>query len=260
MLELLVEPGTKLDIVTLAGIAAAKERERSGLQSIMAMLAPGIPEIFSRMAVLTAKIQGLAQQDYPVTNVFITFETEKDQRNVLQKLSVGQAAVDINRQSSVRDLKYLFRGFRVLSVHEPEEPDSIRCTSISQGFLFVLLAPNDFIRILFAGEDLNVTLFDRMKQQFFTAIATVVALVVVAIVVFLVDNQSPALTAYTIAVANAIFPVFAKGLSYSEDHPSHGSLQTSLYFKIAIFRWTTTGMWVESRSFDSWQSFLASHS
>ena len=141
MLELLVEPGTKLDIVTLAGIAAAKERERTLLQNVLAMIAPGIPEIFARMAVLTAKIQGLAQQDYPVTNVFITFETEADQRRVLEKLSVGQAAVDTNRQSSVRDANYLFRGFRVLSVHEPEEPDSIR------------------------WEDLNVGFLDRVKQQ-----------------------------------------------------------------------------------------------
>jgi hypothetical protein len=48
MLELLVEPGTKLDIVTLAGIAAAEERKRSFVQGLLAMLSPGIPEIFSR--------------------------------------------------------------------------------------------------------------------------------------------------------------------------------------------------------------------
>ena len=74
---------------------------------------------------------------------------------VLQKLSVGQAAVDANRTSSVRDLKYLFRGIRVLSVHEPEEPDSV------------------------IWEDLNVNFLDRLKQQFFTGLATVAALVVV---------------------------------------------------------------------------------
>jgi hypothetical protein len=169
------------------------------------------------MAVLTAKVQGLAQQDYPVTNVFIVFEKKADQRRVLEKLSVGQASVDANLTSSVRDAKYLFRTERVLSVHEPEEPDSIRWEGLNVGFL------------------------DRMKQQFFTALATIVALIVVAVVVFLVNDTSPALTAYIIAIANAIFPMFAKFLSYSEDHPSHGSLQTSLYFKIAIFRWTTTG-------------------
>lgn len=218
MLELAVEPGTKLDIVTLAGIAAAKERERSAIGSLLAGLSPGIPEIFSRMAVLTAKVQGLAQQSYPVTNVFIVFEKEADQRRVLSELSVGQVNIDANRTSSVRNVKYLFRAERVLSVHEPEEPDSIR------------------------WEDLNIGFFDRMKQQFFTALATVAALVLVAVVVFLVNDTSPALTAYTIAVANAIFPMFAKFLSYSEDHPSHGSLQTSLYFKIAIFRWTTTAI------------------
>jgi len=115
MLELLVPPGTSLDIVTLAGISAAAERKRTFLQRLLAMVAPGIPEIFSRLAVLTAKVQGLAQQDYPVTNVFITFETESSQRLALEMLTVGQAAVDANRTSSVRDMKYLFRGFLVLS-------------------------------------------------------------------------------------------------------------------------------------------------
>jgi hypothetical protein len=217
MLELLVEPGTKLDIVTLAGIAAGVERERNLLQSIMASVSPGIPEIFGRMAVLTAKVQGLAQQDYPVTNVFITFETETDQRKVLEKLTVGQMAVDTNRTASVRDIRYLFRGFRVLSVHEPEEPDTIR------------------------WEDLNVTFGARIKQQFFTALATVATLIMVAFLVAFVNEKNYVLTSYTIAIFNALFPMFAKFLTYNEDHPSHGSLQTSLYYKIAVFRWVTTG-------------------
>lgn len=218
MLELDVEPGTSLDIVTIAGIAAKRERERSGIASLIAWVAPGFPEHFARMAVLTAKVQGLAQQDYPVTNVFVTFETETGQRKALEKLTVGQAAIDSNRQSSVRDLKYLFRGFRVLSVHEPEEPDSIR------------------------WQDLNTNFQNRMKQQFFTALATVAALAVVVFLVNLVNQTNAVFTAYTIAITNAIFPMLAKILTYNESHPSHGSLQTSLYFKIAIFRWVTTAI------------------
>jgi len=217
MLELLVEPGTSLDIVTLAGIAAAKERARSFTGNLMAILSPGVPEIFARMAVLTAKVQGLAQLDYPVTNVFVTFETEAGQRKVLEKMTVGQAAINTNRKSSVGNVKYLFRGCWVLSVHEPEEPDSIR------------------------WEDLNVGFLDRMKQQLFTALATVAALVVVVVLVNLVNDWNNLFTAYTIAITNSIFPMLAKILTYYEAHPSHGSLQTSLYFKIAIFRWVTTG-------------------
>jgi hypothetical protein len=217
MLELLVEPGTSLDIVTLAGIAASVERSRSFFQSVLALVAPGIPEIFARMAVLTAKVQGLAQLSYPVTNVFITFETEASQRRVLQSLSVGQSAIDRNRAPSVGDAKYLFRGTLVLSVHEPEEPDSIR------------------------WEDLNVTFLDRLKQQFYTGVATVAAVVVVAVVVNVVNEKNAVWTAITISIANALFPAFAKALTYNESHPSHGNLQTSLYYKIAIFRWVTTG-------------------
>jgi len=136
---------------------------------------------------------------------------------VLEKMTVGQAAINTNRKSSVGNVKYLFRGCWVLSVHEPEEPDSIR------------------------WEDLNVGFLDRMKQQLFTALATVAALVVVVVLVNLVNDWNNLFTAYTIAITNSIFPMLAKILTYYEAHPSHGSLQTSLYFKIAIFRWVTTG-------------------
>jgi len=108
--------------------------------------------------------------------------------------------------------------FLDLPAHEPEEPDSIR------------------------WDDLNVTFIDRMKQQLMTALATVAALVVVAFVVNLINDWEPVFSSYTISVTNAIFPMIAKAMTYSESHPSHGSLQTSLYFKIAVFRWVTTGM------------------
>jgi hypothetical protein len=217
MLELLIEPGTKLDMITLSGIAAGVQRERTFLQRVMASVSPGIPEIFARLSVLTSKVQGLAQQDYPVTNVFVTFETERDQSKVLERLTVGQVAVDTNRKQALQDPKYLFRGERVLSVHEPEEPDAIR------------------------WEDLNVGLKERAKQQFFTGLATLAAVVLVAFLIYFVNDKSHILTAYTISICNAIFPMFAKFLSYKEDHSSHGSLQTSLYCKIAVFRWVTTG-------------------
>ena len=216
VLELMVEPGTKLDIVTLAGIAAKEERGRTFFQRLVAMVSPGIPEIFARMAVLTSKVQGLAQQDYPVTNVFITFETETDQRRVLEKLTVGQIAIDTNQQSALPDKKYLFRNFRVLAVNEAGEPDTIR------------------------WDDLNVTFKQLLKQQFFTTLATIVAVLVVAFIVYAVNESEPVYTAYTISISNAIFPMFAKFLTYNEDHGSHGTLQTSLYFKIALFRWFTT--------------------
>ena len=39
---------------------------------------------------------------------------------------------------------------------------------------------------------------------------------------------------------NSIFPKFAIALTNTERHPSEGLWQTSLYFKIALFRWVNT--------------------
>jgi hypothetical protein len=125
-IEMSVEPGTSLDTLTLARIAAKQERERRFVGNLLAGVSPGIPELFSRLVVLTAKVQGLAQQDYPASNVFITFETEAAQRRVLSALSVGSMDVARNKKTAVADPKYLFRGEKLLSVKEPDEPNTVR--------------------------------------------------------------------------------------------------------------------------------------
>jgi hypothetical protein len=39
-----------------------------------------------------------------------------------------------------------------------------------------------------------------------------------------------------------IFPEFAKVITSFEAHPTESKLQTSLYFKIAVFRWVNTAV------------------
>lgn len=46
----------------------------------------------------------------------------------------------------------------------------------------------------------------------------------------------------TIAVFNSVFPIFAKMLTDLEEHAAEGEKQTSLYSKIAIFRWVNTAI------------------
>jgi hypothetical protein len=77
-IELNLEPGTSLDTLTLAKIAAEVETRRRLPGRLLAMVAKGIPEHFGRMAELEAKIKGWAQLDYPCSNVFVTFETEAE--------------------------------------------------------------------------------------------------------------------------------------------------------------------------------------
>ena len=70
------------------------------------------------IAVLNEKIRGLVQLTYPVTNVFITFETEKGQRDCLTALSVGKYYSRTNTIPKDMKSQYLFRNSYVLDVEE----------------------------------------------------------------------------------------------------------------------------------------------
>ena len=183
-IEMLVEPGTPLDTLTLAGIAAKQERERKFFGHLLALIVPGIPELFARLTVLTAKVQGLAQQDYPATNVFVTFETEQAQRAVLSAYNFGSLDIQRNHVSKIHNPRHLFRGQYILNVKEPDEPNTVR------------------------WQDLNVTAKAKLKQQLLTIFATLVAIVLIAFLVYTLNNNDKSLqyTAYAIAICNAIFP------------------------------------------------------
>lgn len=84
------EVGSSMSLLDLARVAAEMERKRNFLARVIAVILPGLPELSARVAALNNKINGFAQLDYRVTNVFVTFETEQDQRNVLSCLSVGK--------------------------------------------------------------------------------------------------------------------------------------------------------------------------
>jgi hypothetical protein len=212
------KPGSSMRMLDLAKVAAEEERKRTLLGKLLAMVVPGIPEHFSRIVALNAKVEGLAQLDYPVTNVFLTFETEKDQRQVLSSLSVGSFKANRNDVKAVKDPKHLFRGKYVLNVSEPDEPNTVR------------------------WQDLNAGAWQKTKETTFTTFCTLVAIVLVAVLVNIANDASTVGAAYTIAVFNTVFPMFAKALCNFESHPSEGLKQTSLYFKIAAFRWVSTAV------------------
>jgi len=211
-----IEPGSSLTELKLAYMAARDERERNWFGRLLALVAPGIPEYYSRYVALSAKVQGLAQLDFPVTNVFVTFETETDQRNVLRKLSVGSLKAYRNDHRALADPKFLFRGKHVLAVEEPDEPSAIR------------------------WQDLNAGTMQRVKEQCLTAFATLCAIVAGFFIVRIADGASAVAAAMTISVFNILFPTFAKMLTGLEAHAAEGDKQRSLYSKIALFRWVNT--------------------
>ena len=217
-IEMMLEPGTSLDTLTLAGIAAKELRHRRVIQHIMASLSPGVPELFGQVVVLNARVQGLAQQDYPATKVFITFETEAGQRRVLSALNYGSRDVSKNKIAAAKETQHLFRGELLLSVSEPDEPNTVR------------------------WQDLNEKLIDRFRQQASTTLATFCAILAIAFIIRITSKSSVAFAAIAISLFNAVFPMFAKILTDMEAHSSEGSKQRSLYLKIAVFRWVNTAV------------------
>lgn len=213
-----LEPGIAMSNLKLAYLAAKMERERNWFGRFVAFLSPGIPELYARYVALNAKVQGLAQLDFPVTNIFLTFETEKDQRHVLRKLSVGSLKAFRNDKKALSNPKYLFRDEHVLAVEEPDEPSTIR------------------------WQDLNAGFMQKVKEQCLTAFATLCAIVAVAVIVRLANDATAIGAAFAIAAFNSVFPIFAKILTELEAHAAEGEKQTSLYFKIAAFRWVNTAI------------------
>ncbi|KAL3925047.1 MAG: hypothetical protein SGILL_000669, partial [Bacillariaceae sp.] len=175
------EPGSSMKMLDLAKVAAEEERKRNFWGKLLAMAAPGIPEHFSRIVALNAKVEGLAQLEYPVTKIFLTFETEKAQRHVLASLSVGSAKANRNDTKAVQDPRHLFRGEYVLNVREANEPSTVR------------------------WQDLNAGSWQRFKERFFTTFCTLVSIVVVAVVVNLANDASTIGAAFTIAIFNTVF-------------------------------------------------------
>jgi len=216
-IEINLEPGTSLDQITLSRIAAEVEFSRKCFGKMLAFLTPGIPELFGRIAELEAKIRGWAQLDYPCSNVFVTFETEKEQRTVLEALSVGSYHVRRQNKEKVQK-EHLFRKKIMLNVEEPDEPNTIRWA------------------------DLNLKLKDILKTLATTTAFSFVIIVLIALLIKEINDWNAAYAAIAIALFNSGFPEIAKLLTKFESHASESGVQTSLYFKIATFRWITTAI------------------
>mmetsp|Transcript_24108 Transcript_24108/g.35726 ORF Transcript_24108/g.35726 Transcript_24108/m.35726 type:complete len:1034 (-) Transcript_24108:246-3347(-) len=217
-IEINLEPGTPLDILTLSKMAAEVEMSRTLFGKILALISPGMPELFGRVAELEAKIRGWAQLDYDCSNVFVTFETEKEQREVLSALSVGSYHVKRQNIEKCRESKHLFRDKLMLQVKEPQEPNTIRWA------------------------DLNLKKMDILKPMATTTICSAILIFLIALLIRTINDWKQTYAALAIAAANVTFPQVAKILTSFERHSSMTGIEISLYFKIAVFRWITSAI------------------
>lgn len=221
LLELELEPGTPLDVLSLARISSKIENHRNCIQKVLAWIFPGIPEHFGRLVVLTARVQGLAQQSYGVKNVFVTFAKETTKNRILEHFALGDWTIRRNNTDHMTNTnrgRLCFDGTQILKCREPDEPATIR------------------------WKDLNSHFSVRFVQMIATNVIASVGMFVTALLIQQAYTVSLALGSITISISNLVFPEFAKWLTDFESHFSEGDKQTSLYFKIALFRWINTAI------------------
>ena len=217
-LELLLEPGASLDVLSLARLSTSIERKRNALDKFYRLFVPGIPEFFGRLTVLTSKVQGLAQQEHEVRNVFVTFEREKNRVRVLNEFALGSLVYWGCLRRQIRNKGHLRFMGRLLLVGQPDEPATIR------------------------WQDLNSKFRVRLVEMTITNIISCVFMALIAYVISRAYQINDVVGAGVISIFNLVFPEVAKFLTDAESHFSEGDKQTSLYFKIALFRWVNTAI------------------
>ena len=268
-LELCLEPGTPMDIDHLALLAAKEVRRYGIIHRLFHMILPAVPELLSQLVALNTRIKGLAQLSYPCTNVYVTFETERDQRFVLSKLTVGRLHVWKNNAKALEDKRYLFQGNKVLKVNESVEPDTVRWKDLNVGFIHRM--QQIFLANLFTGGSIFVcgvvvtysdSYFGTLGAAFSIAgkcggrgsspqlllkemdCGAMVVMHDVGLILFSVTTllQRMLSTQMETLALNLGFPEAAKLIVFTEAHPSESDVQISLYTKIAAFRWVNTSI------------------
>ncbi len=81
-----------------------------------------------------------------------------------------------------------------------------------------------------------------MVQVGITTFVCLCAVVLVAFIVNICRDIDAVFASMVIAGFNVAFPLFAKMMTNFEAHPSEGAKQSSLYLKIALFRWVNTAI------------------
>ena len=209
-LQLVLPPGTPLDRATLERNARKAEAEKS---MCGVLNSSKIPALFQSLQTIDGTIKTFFEtaKRAPTTRVYITFETEAAQRQVLSQTVASAITVHSNTISAVPQT-YLFRGKHVLDVGEPEEPTAIR------------------------WEELNETQFTILFRLGITT-STTVAFVVAAyyIISELYKQNEPWAATYATAIFSGAYGAVANILMKMEVHQSETSRQKWLYNKVAFF-------------------------
>ena len=143
-LELMLPVGVSMDEKQLKSIVD----KIPPLPQWKKLFATSASSLYEKIIALDNQIEELSQKEYDVSDIFVTFNTEEDQRNVLEKLSVGVLSI-ITQNKDALPSDYLFRGEHVLDVFEPAEPSSIRWQDLDETFLVSIIIRCTCINLLF---------------------------------------------------------------------------------------------------------------
>jgi len=172
-------------------------------------------KIYKSVKRLEEEIKELSEKTFDVNTVFITFDTEQDQRQVFEKMTTSRY------NTKNLDERYLFEGIdgkkTVLEISEPDEPSSIRWNDLGH---------SQKHRIL-------------LQTMTFTIFLAILAGVIV-LITFTMRRRGGTVAAVVIAALNSSAPFVVKLLTKRESHPNETSLTTSMYVKMTLLRWTTT--------------------
>lgn len=232
-LKLMLPKGTNMNDVDELHIAVAQlvrdriQEGKSWLTSLLDVTILPILRIFNmflppetlleKSLTLTDEIKELTKNDYTVTKVFVTYETEEGQRAAMESLSVGKLVVLMN-QTSMLPPSALFRG-KVLTVTETAEANAIRWLDLSASNMRILIMR--IITLLSTGGVLGICglVVYRVRYGFGTTLA-----------------------APLVSVFNFLIPLIVKIFMLFEPHHTEGNFQASLYTKITMFRWVNTAL------------------
>lgn len=172
-------------------------------------------ELWERIQSTTEEIRDLQKQEYQVSAVYITFETEQGQRTALEAMNASRTELLSNTAMSL-DPTALFRG-QVLNVEEASEPTTVRWLDLDYGVI-------------------------SMNTRVCCTYGVTLALVALSAVIlnFSRTRVNTWFYAVILSTLNFIIPFVVRILVSSEKHYDDGSMQRSLYIKITIFRWMNT--------------------
>lgn len=236
--------------------------------------------LWSSIRSLEFEIRSIASQPFEAKAVFVTFDSERSQRNALHALSTGKLNIWRNELDIYR-LKLLHGGrLRIRESHRnasiwdlKEEPLQEKTIQLATSFgstmscsRVLLFRGERVLRVKEAVEPSDVRWVDlqsssrqRFELHIASALGMLIFIALSGFVIYRLARNFPSqYAAMFITFTNSFVPVVCTFITDVESHPTEHGKQISLYIKMTLFRWynsavalSVTSTFVETISVDA---------